>query len=693
MAQETVGITIRINGQDKVLSSIGEIKKELKFAEEQAKFFATQGEKGAAQFQNYAQVVKQLKEEIEDSTKAVQQFSGEGKLDAVIGSVRGISGAFTAVQGALGAVGVEGEEVQKTLLKVQSALAITEGLKSLQEGIKSFKDLGKVIASTSVVQRTYNFVMFGTATATRAADAATKATSISMRILRGVMASLGIGLLIVGVTTLIDKISDWTSSTDDNKKAQERLNSALEAQEKLFSQQKESLSRQRELAVKRAELAGKSADEIFKINQDYNKKDREAAVDNFKKNLASLQTFEKEKLKRRKDGNLEGSEEDIKAYNQAKAALEKANKEIKDIDFQNQKDDLDNKIRVNEEKLKKDEEAAAKSKTLAEKEAERLQKEREDRLQAEKDADENIRIAKQEIFLAQIKDEDERAKKKLEFDLINRNREIEALNVDENRKRELRIQAGIQTQNALDLLNEEIRKKQEEKDKEFAEKQRTELENNLAKIKERQDAIREATSTEEEKQLYNLQEQYRKKLDLVKGNLEAEQALIKEYKQKEKEITELSEETKYQIISNALGGIADAVGRNTAAGKALAAAQAGIDTFAGANKALATYPPPYGAIAAGTVILAGLMNVKKILSTKLPKMPGSKGGGDNVSAPSISAPPPISPNLPVQPTLTQLNQESINQLGSASNRAYVVESDITNSQERITRINRAARLN
>ena len=182
----------------------------------------------------------------------VQQFSGEGKLDAVIGSVRGISGAFTAVQGALGAVGVEGEEVQKTLLKVQSALAITEGLKSLQEGIKSFKDLGKVIASTSVVQRTYNFVMFGTATATRAADAATKATSISMRILRGVMASLGIGLLIVGVTTLIDKISDWTSSTDDNKKAQERLNTALEAQEKLFSQQKESLSRQRELAVKRA---------------------------------------------------------------------------------------------------------------------------------------------------------------------------------------------------------------------------------------------------------------------------------------------------------------------------------------------------------------------------------------------------------------------------------------------------------
>ena len=58
-----------------------------------------------------------------------------------------------------------------------------------------------------------------------------------------------------------------------------------------------------------------------------------------------------------------------------------------------------------------------------------------------------------------------------------------------------------------------------------------------------------------------------------------------------------------------------------------------------------------------------------------------------------AAPPPMSPTLPVQATLTQLNQGSINQLGSATNRAYVVESDVTNSQERIKRINRAARLN
>ena len=53
---------------------------------------------------------------------------------------------------------------------------------------------------------------------------------------------------------------------------------------------------------------------------------------------------------------------------------------------------------------------------------------------------------------------------------------------------------------------------------------------------------------------------------------------------------------------------------------------------------------------------------------------------------------PIAPTAPIQNTVTQLNQQSINQLGSATSRAYVLESDVTNSQEKITRINRAARL-
>ena len=70
-------------------------------------------------------------------------------------------------------------------------------------------------------------------------------------------------------------------------------------------------------------------------------------------------------------------------------------------------------------------------------------------------------------------------------------------------------------------------------------------------------------------------------------------------------------------------------------------------------------------------------------SSEAPKTPSTDGGGAA----------PISPNSLFQTaSVTRLDQQSINQLGSATNRAYVVESDITNSQEKIIRINRAARL-
>lgn len=70
-------------------------------------------------------------------------------------------------------------------------------------------------------------------------------------------------------------------------------------------------------------------------------------------------------------------------------------------------------------------------------------------------------------------------------------------------------------------------------------------------------------------------------------------------------------------------------------------------------------------------------------SSEQPKTPSTDGGGAA----------PISPNSLFQTaSVTRLDQQSINQLGSATNRAYVVESDITNQQEKIVRINRAARL-
>lgn len=165
------------------------------------------------------------------------------------------------------------------------------------------------------------------------------------------------------------------------------------------------------------------------------------------------------------------------------------------------------------------------------------------------------------------------------------------------------------------------------------------------------------------------------------------------------QIERAQQETKLAIISDALGQIAEAVGRETIAGKALAVAQATINTYLGATKALATYPPPFGAIAAGTVILAGLLQVRKIISTQVPSVP-KPGGGSTSSAgagASVSIPAPSIPSTQV-PGITTTGgtnptQQIANTLAGATNRpikAYVVSGDVSSQQALDRRTTKAA---
>ena len=179
-----------------------------------------------------------------------------------------------------------------------------------------------------------------------------------------------------------------------------------------------------------------------------------------------------------------------------------------------------------------------------------------------------------------------------------------------------------------------------------------------------------------------------------KGDLDS----IKIQKQTSKvstEITEMEQQAKLAVISSALGSIAAAVGENTVAGKALAIAQATIDTYAGATLALKTYPPPFGGIAAGVVIAAGLLNVKKIISTKVPKPPGTNlkgaggGGGGAPSAPQTQIPQIQTANAIGGDTGSQI-AETIAESSNRPVQAYVVSTEVSSTQALDRRTNSAA---
>ena len=158
-------------------------------------------------------------------------------------------------------------------------------------------------------------------------------------------------------------------------------------------------------------------------------------------------------------------------------------------------------------------------------------------------------------------------------------------------------------------------------------------------------------------------------------------------------IQEDEEEAKLMVISSALSSVAQMVGENTIAGKALAVASATINTYLGATKALATYPPPFGAIAAGVVIAGGLLQVKKIISTKVPKPPGMKLRGSSGGGGSAPAAPQIPQIQTAQALETDTGAQLSETIAASSQKpivAQVVSTEVSSVQALDRRTNSAA---
>jgi enamine deaminase RidA (YjgF/YER057c/UK114 family) len=142
--------------------------------------------------QNASKKAAELKDQIEDVNDAIQAQKGEGAFIALGKSVSAVANGFSAVQGAMGLVGVESEEVQQAMLRVQSAMALAQGLEGLEDAGRAFKQLGAVVKSTTIFTSAYNFVMGISNKETLANVAITEADSV---------AKVGLGATTVGVTT------------------------------------------------------------------------------------------------------------------------------------------------------------------------------------------------------------------------------------------------------------------------------------------------------------------------------------------------------------------------------------------------------------------------------------------------------------------------------------------------------------
>lgn len=182
--------------------SLGSLKSQLRAAQAEvgelaAKFGATSQEAV-----NAAKRAAELKDAIADAKALTDAYNPDAKFNALNSAIGGVLNGFQAFEGALGLVGVEGEAVQATLLKVQSAMALTQGINGILEAQEDFANLGKQITGV------YEGAVKGFQNMTTAGK---------------VFAVTGIGLLITGLGLVITYWEDIRKAVGDVSEEEEKL--------------------------------------------------------------------------------------------------------------------------------------------------------------------------------------------------------------------------------------------------------------------------------------------------------------------------------------------------------------------------------------------------------------------------------------------------------------------------------------
>jgi hypothetical protein len=212
-------------------TNVSSLKSELRQAQAEV---ASLSEKFGATSREAAEAAKraaELKDRIGDAKALTDAFNPDAKFNALSSSIGGVLNGFQAYEGALGLIGVESEQVQATLLKVQSAMALSQGIQGLAEAKDSFVQLGAVVKNTTLFTSLYNFVMgisnketatnvliteadstakVGLTAATGSLTTVTGGATLAMRALRVALIATGIGAIVVLVGLLIanfDKVT------------------------------------------------------------------------------------------------------------------------------------------------------------------------------------------------------------------------------------------------------------------------------------------------------------------------------------------------------------------------------------------------------------------------------------------------------------------------------------------------------
>lgn len=237
---ENLNLNVNVGGN--ATESVGSLKAQLRSATAEVAILSEKFGATSIEAANAAKKAAELRDRIGDAQLLTQAFNPDAKFRSLTASLSGVAGGFSAVQGAIGLFGIESKEVEKQLLKVQSALALSQGLQTIGESVDAFKTL-KTVVVTDVIP--------------------------AIRAL-GVATQVALGVVIAGISAAIYAWMDYVDTQEKVKKAQEETNKAIEKGAKAQLEGTiDALEREQKLELARLQGKKNNEQEVFDTEQQF----------------------------------------------------------------------------------------------------------------------------------------------------------------------------------------------------------------------------------------------------------------------------------------------------------------------------------------------------------------------------------------------------------------------------------------
>jgi len=234
------GVAEHFAEMGKEMEGAGKKSKTLKQELKELKTQIASGGLDAKQLSEATKRAAELTDHLGDVNQKIKALSSDTKrIDAVVEGFRGLAGGVSVVTGAMGLLGSENKELEKTLLKTQSAMAMLQGV----------QELANLATGEGIVKN------YALAASERVAAVASKVLGVE------IAASMAIatGGISLAVAALAFFIVNLDKSEEQAKKVQERMQKMYENDKTIYEaitqKRLENLKKTKEGELKALELA------------------------------------------------------------------------------------------------------------------------------------------------------------------------------------------------------------------------------------------------------------------------------------------------------------------------------------------------------------------------------------------------------------------------------------------------------